>query len=110
MTDRLGSATIGDIVAADFRAAAVFEQFGIDFCCGGRRLLADACRSATVEPDEVIRALAALPAAGGDDDDTDRWPVDVLIGHIVSTHHGYVRRAIPLIARYLAKLEAVHRT
>jgi regulator of cell morphogenesis and NO signaling len=26
--------TIGEIVAADFRTAAVFEKHGIDFCCG----------------------------------------------------------------------------
>lgn len=28
------------IVASDFRTAAVFLQFGIDVCCGGRRALA----------------------------------------------------------------------
>ena len=54
--------TVGDIVAADFRAAAVFEQFGIDFCCGGRRSLADACRAAAADPAAVVRALDALPA------------------------------------------------
>lgn len=27
--------TIGDIVAADFRTAGVFEKHNIDFCCGG---------------------------------------------------------------------------
>jgi iron-sulfur cluster repair protein YtfE (RIC family) len=26
--------TIRDIVAEDFRAAAVFQKFEIDFCCG----------------------------------------------------------------------------
>jgi len=25
--------TIGEIVAADYRAAAVFQRHGIDFCC-----------------------------------------------------------------------------
>jgi regulator of cell morphogenesis and NO signaling len=108
MSERLISATVGDIVAADFRAAGVFEQFGIDFCCGGRRLLPDACRSATVDPADVIRALDALPPSGGSDDDAATWPLDALIGHIVTTHHGYVRTAMPLITRYLAKLEEVH--
>jgi len=28
-------AIVGDIVAADYRTAGIFEQFGIDFCCGG---------------------------------------------------------------------------
>ena len=48
MNELLGTATIGDIVATDFRTAGIFERFGIDFCCGGRRSLADACRDATV--------------------------------------------------------------
>ena len=38
MSEQLTTTTVGEIVAADFRTAAVFEQFGIDFCCGGRRL------------------------------------------------------------------------
>lgn len=108
MNERLTTTTIGEIVATDFRAAAVFEQFGIDFCCGGRRLLADACRTAAADPDAVVRALDALPATPAGQDDVTEWPLDRLIDHIVSTHHQYVRSALPTIARYLAKLEEVH--
>ena len=35
-----GNTTVREIVAGDFRAAGVFHQFGIDFCCGGGRTLA----------------------------------------------------------------------
>lgn len=98
---------VGDIVANDFRTAAVFQQFGIDFCCGGRRSLHDACRAAEANPDAVLRALAELPAADGDED-AARWPIDRLIDHIVETHHGYVRGALPTIDRYLGKLVEVH--
>lgn len=108
MSDRSSSATIGDIVATDFRTAAVFEQFGIDFCCGGRRSLAEACRTATADPDAVIRALDALPPAIDHEADVTEWPLERLIDHIVSVHHAYVRSALPAIARYLAKLEEVH--
>jgi regulator of cell morphogenesis and NO signaling len=60
MIEALESTTVGDIVAGDFRAAAVFERFGIDFCCGGRRSVAEACRTAAADPAEVIDALGAL--------------------------------------------------
>jgi regulator of cell morphogenesis and NO signaling len=108
MMERLSTATVGEIVATDFRAAGIFEQFGIDFCCGGRRALADACRTAAVDPDVVICALDALPASSSAEDDVTQWPVTRLIDYIVSTHHSYVRSSMPLIARYLAKIEQVH--
>jgi regulator of cell morphogenesis and NO signaling len=100
--------TVGEIVATDSRAAAVLERFGIDFCCGGRRSLADACRAAAVDPDIVLRALAALPPAAGGEDDVAQWPVGRLIDHILSTHHSYVRSSLPAISNYLTKLEEVH--
>jgi regulator of cell morphogenesis and NO signaling len=103
-----GTTRIGDIVAGDFRTAGIFERFGIDFCCGGRRSLDEACRDAAVDRAEVVQALDALPAAAAGDDDASRWPIDALLHHIVSVHHAYVRGALPLIGAYLAKLEHVH--
>ena len=50
MGETFEQTTVGEIVATDFRAASVFEQFGIDFCCGGRRSVVDACRTAEVDP------------------------------------------------------------
>lgn len=110
MTERLGTTTVGDIVAADFRTASVFEQFGIDFCCGGRRTLGEACRTAGADPDALVQALDALPPPAGREDDVTQWRLDRLIGYIVSTHHAYVRSALPAIARDLATLEEAHRT
>src|SRR5262245_63446659 len=101
MTQSLEKATIGEIVAADSRAAAVFEQFGIDFCCGGRRSVAEACRTAAVDPVTVERALDALASDEPDAGDTGRLPLDRLIDHIVGTHHAYIRSSLPLIGRYL---------
>jgi regulator of cell morphogenesis and NO signaling len=108
MGERLGSTTVGEIVATDFRAADVFEGFGIDFCCGGRRSLDEACRAAAADPDAVLRALDALAPAAGDDTDVTEWPLERLIDHIVSTHHAYVKSAMPAIARDLDKLVDVH--
>jgi len=109
MHESFEHATVGEIVAADFRTARVFEQFGIDFCCGGRRSLTDACRAAAADPAVVERALDALLAAPTDGEaDVREWPVDQLIDHIVSTHHAYIRVATPTIAHHLGKLVTVH--
>jgi regulator of cell morphogenesis and NO signaling len=108
MHEPLTTRTVGEVVAEDFRAAAVFEQFGIDFCCGGRRSVADACRAAAADPATVVRALDALPPASETAADVTRWPIPRLLDFIVSTHHAYVRSAMPAIVRHLAKLNAVH--
>ncbi len=108
MSERLATTSVGEIVAADFRTAAVFERFGIDFCCGGRRSLGDACRTAAADPDAVAQALDALGPTFETEDDVTRWPLPRLIDFIVSTHHAYVRSSMPTIARYLTKLQEVH--
>src|SRR4249919_556535 len=109
MTESFKVTTVGEIVATDFRTAGVFEQFGIDFCCGGRRSLAEACRDAAADPNLVRRAIDALPTERPDDgSDLRQWSVDRLIDHIVSTHHAYVRAATLTIAHHLAKLLTVH--
>src|SRR5437773_1172877 len=94
--------TVGDIVAADSRAAAVFERFGIDFCCGGRRSVTEACRAAAADERAVMRALEALAPQAIDAVDVTGWPIDHVIDHILTTHHAYVRAALPAIAGYLA--------
>lgn len=52
--------TVGELVAEDYARAAVFAEFGIDFCCGGDRSVARACAEAGVQPEAVGQALAAL--------------------------------------------------
>ena len=35
----------------------VFEKLGIDYCCGGNRPLDEACASANLDFDQVLRSL-----------------------------------------------------
>jgi regulator of cell morphogenesis and NO signaling len=96
---------VRDIVARDFRAAGALQRFGIDFCCGGGHTLADACRKRDVDGGDVLKAVTEACAA--DPTGVPRfaeWDSDTLIAYIVGNHHGYVRRALPLISLYLKKL------
>lgn len=102
-------ATVRDLVARDFRAAAVFTRYGIDFCCGGGKPIGDVCRtkqlSADVVLDEIDRACAEP------DPDTPRysdWQADDLARYIVGRHHGYCRSVMPAIAAHTRKLAQVH--
>lgn len=102
-------AIVGDIVATDFRTAAVFERLGIDFCCGGRRTMADACRSANLDLAAVTKALAeASRDSVAPGEGVAAWSVERLIDHIVARHHTYVRDALPAIDGYLVSLLRAH--
>jgi regulator of cell morphogenesis and NO signaling len=107
VSERLEAAIVANVAAADFRTIAVFERFGIDFCCGGRRSIGDACRAVAVDPEAVVRVIAALPPTAGADR-VARWPLGRLIDHIVATHHAYVRTALPAITIHLNEIRKGH--
>lgn len=100
--------TLGDIVARDYRAAAVLERFGLDFCCGGRRTLDEACGAKNVSPQQVAAALDELTGSAPSDAPDRSWDAGALITHIVSVHHAYVREALPSITAHLEKLVRAH--
>jgi regulator of cell morphogenesis and NO signaling len=101
--------TIRSIVADDFRAAAVFERHGIDFCCGGHRPVAEACSELGIDPAAVAVDLEAALANGGTDVPRfNTWDLDLLTGYIVANHHGYVRQAIGALRAHTRKVADVH--
>ena len=101
--------TVGDIVASDFRAAAVFHKFGIDFCCGGGATLSDACRKQNVSPGDVLQALTtACETPAGATPRFNTWDVQTLVSYIVSNHHAYVRETLPTLQAHARKLASVH--
>lgn len=100
--------TIRDIVAEDFRAAAVFQRHQIDFCCGGARPIADACREKGLDAGAVIAEVEAATAAPGEVPRYNQWDLDFLANYIVTNHHGYVRRAIETIGAHARKVASVH--
>jgi regulator of cell morphogenesis and NO signaling len=108
MHPRLDS-TVGAIVAEDFRAAAVFDRFGIDFCCGGRQTLGEACREKVLDAAVVLQDLervCAVPSSAALR--FAEWEPESLMAYIVGQHHGYVRRALPGISARTNKLAAAH--
>jgi regulator of cell morphogenesis and NO signaling len=109
MTSPFSDMTVGAIVAEDFRAAAVLERFGIDFCCGGKRTLGEACDARGCDEQQVASAIAQVRSNPERSSPPDsEWDVAALVAHIVATHHAYVRESMPRIAIYLQKLIAAH--
>jgi regulator of cell morphogenesis and NO signaling len=101
--------TVRAVVADDFRAASVFERHGIDFCCGGNRLIADACREVGVDETALRAELeSALAVAQPGLPRFSAWGLDFLTGYIVTNHHAYVRQAIGTLRAHTRKVAEVH--
>jgi len=90
--------TIGQIVADDYRSAAVFEKFGIDFCCDGNRGIEEACAQKKMDADELRKKLEiALAETTAEATDYKSWPLDLLADYIEKKHHRYVEERIPVL-------------
>ncbi len=101
--------TVGAIVAEDYRTAVVFKEYGIDFCCGGGRTLSDTCQAKGIPVDQVENALATIQAAPGSGaPDYKNWSLHLLCTYIVEKHHLYVRKMLPQIREFAAKVARVH--
>lgn len=101
--------TIGAIVAADFRTAKVFESHGIDFCCGGKEVLAVTCSKKGLDTATIIGELETLKNGPPEQSQNySSWAVSFLADYIVNTHHAYLKDNDEQIAAYARKIAAVH--
>ena len=101
--------TVGDIASAIPSSVRIFQQHGIDFCCGGKTPLAIACRERGLSFDEVARTIEGSVESGhGDERDWTREPLHALIDHIVETFHEPLRAELPRLESMAAKVSRVH--
>jgi regulator of cell morphogenesis and NO signaling len=101
--------TLGQIAAKDLKKAQVFKKYGLDFCCGGKKTVKQACSEKGIDVTKVEQELqqidkipASRPLPYND------WGIDFLADYIVNTHHSYVRKNLPDIRAYAEKVFRVH--
>ncbi len=103
------TATLKEIVTEDFRAAAIFEKYSLDFCCRGGKTIEEACRDKAVSTESVLGEVHDLLQDGESPGDVpEEMSIPSLIHHIVDTHHAYVRKMVPVLLAHTAKVATVH--
>lgn len=103
--------TVAELVSSLPARAAAFEHLGIDFCCGGKKRLDQACRDAGLDMVEVLLSLLQADSLSNLAPDARDWrlaPGAELCRHIVDTHHAYLRKELPRIAALARKVALVH--
>jgi len=102
--------TVRDLALEMPDAARLFEKLGIDYCCGGNKTLEEACASANLSADEVLKSLASVEPSPSARKDRD-WkaqPLADLVVHIISTHHKYTREELVRLGPLFDKVCSAH--
>lgn len=99
---------IADIATSNPATIRIFQRLGIDFCCGGKRPLREACAERQMTFEEVRRELetagepSATPLPGADAKLAD------LVRFIVDRYHADLRVELPRLSQMAAKVLAAH--
>lgn len=103
------SAKVAEIVEQAPGSIRLFEEVGIDYCCGGAKSLGESCRQSGVSLELILGKLNELRGRVADAE--HGWqaaPLSELVQHIVKTHHEYVRNEIPRLQSLLEKVNGRH--
>ena len=101
--------TVGEIVRAAPARSRIFENLGIDYCCGGKKPLAEACQAKGLDPATVVAMLSALDGApDAATADANAMTLSELCDHIQRVHHSYLGEQLPRLDFMTRKVAAVH--
>ncbi len=101
--------SLGEIVVEDFRTASLFKEKGIDFCCGGKKSLEEACAEKSLNITDIINELQVLKQTSSNPSQNFKdWELGFLSDYIVNTHHKYVLKTLPELVFYTQKIATVH--
>ncbi len=100
---------VKEVVKHNFRTAPIFQANNIDYCCGGNKVISDACEEAGIDPQHLIGQLEKLEGQRDPESDfIDSLTLGELTDYIIKRHHAYVRASIPVLEKNLEKICRVH--
>lgn len=100
--------TVREIAGQHADSYKIFHKYGIDFCCGGKRLLSDVCEEKGIEISVIANDFMALEQNQSDQKDWNTETLENLINHVVDTHHQYLRDDLPRLFHLTQKVASRH--
>jgi regulator of cell morphogenesis and NO signaling len=101
---------VADIVAQDYRTAAVFRKHGIGYCCGGKWPVDMACEMQGADADKVQTELEAAIRTIHISNFTGfaEWDIDFMIDYIINIHHFYLKNTLTETQQLLGDFSKEH--
>ena len=110
MTSIQATDTVAEIVTRCPALSRLFEQEKIDYCCGGKKPLEDACEKKGLDPTLFIAKLEGFLQTDAEQDivNISTMSLTELADHIEQTHHAYLREEFPRLDRMTKRVASVH--
>jgi regulator of cell morphogenesis and NO signaling len=102
------AATLADLAVTHPGAARVFYRNRLDFCCGGRRPLAEVCEEQGLDVTSILNAIEVEDPLVADAPRWDEHPLPELVRHIVTTYHARLRQSLPELRALAEQVEQRH--
>ena len=103
----LTTKTIREIAVELPVTTRIFEEFKIDYCCGGRKPFAEACAAAGVEPQIVPEKIERALESFGNSREFDYLEMKTaseLIDYIVEKRHVFTKKEIARLTDLMEKV------
>jgi regulator of cell morphogenesis and NO signaling len=101
--------TLASLVTQNHQTVSVLEKYNLDFCCKGKRTLAEACKEKSLPLESILKELQQFTAP----EEKLQMPfkqmnAEQLISYILIHHHFYVKQSMPTIIGHLQKVVTKH--
>jgi regulator of cell morphogenesis and NO signaling len=100
--------TLADLAASRPAASRVFRRHRLDYCCGGRRPLDEACAERALDPAALLAEIENESVQPSDPESFVDRTVSDIIPHIVVRYHEPLRAELPELIALASKVERVH--
>lgn len=100
--------TVAAIATAAPATIPVFQQHQIDFCCGGKVALQEACAAKGLNAESLLGELRAALTPHAAETDWAHASLTSLVRHIQGRYHAHLRAQIPYLDALLAKVISRH--
>jgi regulator of cell morphogenesis and NO signaling len=104
--------SVAEVVVKHPETRKLLEAMGIDYCCGGKLALKEACENAGLSPQDVIQKLKEVVESSAkerlNETNLDAISLKELIDHIINTHHAFLKEELPRLKSLREKVYQAH--
>jgi regulator of cell morphogenesis and NO signaling len=97
---------LSDLAITLPQATEIFRKNRLDFCCGGKQTLKDACEKRNLNLGLIIEELQHLSVTKNDE--IQDSPLNEITSFIIQRYHNDLRRRLPELVLLADKVERVH--